>query len=75
VATDLGSSTYENPLESPLEPGDLNSSSDSDFDEEDHHFTVPIPVRPNRPRRLSTFEDPDTVMDLEGERIGGSARQ
>jgi MFS family permease len=75
VATDLGSSTYENPLESPLEPGDLNSSSDSDFDEEDHHFTAPIPVRPNRPRRLSTFEEPDAVMDLEGERIGGSARQ
>ncbi|KIM80081.1 hypothetical protein PILCRDRAFT_98046 [Piloderma croceum F 1598] len=47
--------------------GDVNGS------DEDHASA--IAVRQSRPRRLSMFEDGDGLMDLEGDRIGGSARQ
>jgi hypothetical protein len=55
-----------------LESPDTNSPSGSDSDE-DHAGA--IAVTSPRPRRLSMFEDGDAVMDLEGDRIGGSARQ
>jgi len=65
----LAPSPTTNILESP-------ESSGTDSDEENRNLTSPIPVRPGlRPRRLSTFEEADAVMDLEGDRIGGSARQ
>ncbi|KAE9408977.1 MFS general substrate transporter [Gymnopus androsaceus JB14] len=53
---------------------------DSDSDEDDHPTTPTTPTRmrhgsTRRPvRRLSTFESPDGVLDLESRRIGGSAR-
>jgi hypothetical protein len=49
------------------------SPSDSDEDED---YAVPISIRPSqRSRRLSMFESVDGLMDLESDRIGGSARQ
>jgi hypothetical protein len=57
--------TTQNALESP----EISSPSGSELDV-DH--AVPIPVRS---RRLSMFESVDGLMDLEGDRIGGSARQ
>lgn len=57
--------TTQNFLESP----EISSPSGSELDV-DH--AVPIPARS---RRLSMFESVDGLMDLEGDRIGGSARQ
>jgi len=56
--------TPQNLIDSPDTP--LGSDSD-----EDHATAIP---RPPRPRRLSTFESVDGLMDLESDRIGGSAR-
>jgi len=55
--------------------GSPDTTSPSGSETEDDH-AVPFPVRPSpRPRRLSMFESVDGIMDLENDRIGGSARQ
>ena len=60
----------------PGPPSDTSPLLDSPADSEDdvNHGT---PVRPPgmRPRRLSTYESADGVLDLESDRVGGSARQ
>lgn len=72
-------STHESPSsENFLESGETTpgEETDEETDEETSlsgHAAVEIP-RP-RVRRLSTFEDVNGSMDLEHDRIGGSARQ
>ena len=67
----------KNPPESPNIPdrGGDSSGTDSESDSESEGGTPPIPTRPGRRlRRLSTYEDAEAIMDLEGDRVG-SARQ
>lgn len=71
-------------LPAPAPPTDVMSPTDTPVDSEEDD-EVPIPrtpvmrtkVRPTdlrRPRRLSTYESHDGVLDLESDTIGGSAR-
>jgi hypothetical protein len=69
----------QNEPDGPSPPSDARVSSpllDSPADSEDDVNHGP-PVRPPgmRPRRLSTYESADGVLDLESDRVGGSARQ
>ena len=48
---------------------------DDDGDEDDVERPLPATPRVVPRRRLSTFEPPDGGMDLESNRVGGSARQ
>lgn len=49
-----------------------NPSTDS---EDDSVVDPPVRRQGMRPRRLSTYESTEAVMDLENDTIGGSARQ
>ncbi|KII89467.1 hypothetical protein PLICRDRAFT_109347 [Plicaturopsis crispa FD-325 SS-3] len=60
------SSAQETPIE----------SEDENEDEDEVEVRQGVPIgRPGGRRRLSTFESVDGSMDLESDRIGGSARQ
>lgn len=57
-----------------LDSGVLTPDVETDEEDNSNAEGVPIP-RPARNRRLSTYESIDGSMDLESDRIGGSARQ
>lgn len=58
---------------SPATPSPRTNSPSGSYSDEDRSSA--LAVRISRPRRMSMFEDGDGLMDLEGDRIGGSARQ
>ncbi|KAJ7612163.1 major facilitator superfamily domain-containing protein [Roridomyces roridus] len=66
----------------PPVPGDAvvaEPEPESESDAESDATPVPTPTPTSRPRRrpmrrLSTFESPDGIMDLESDHVGGSAR-
>ena len=53
----------------------IDDDGDDDVDEGDDERSLPTMPRAVPRRRLSTFEPTDGVMDLESNRVGGSARQ
>lgn len=67
-------SVRENPLEITEEPEELEDDAHHE-DEDDHADLPPMRVTPiPRRRRLSTYESSDSILDLEDDEIGGSAR-
>jgi hypothetical protein len=56
---------------------DISNEDVIDGDDEEGDDERPLPTTPTvvHRRRLSTYESTDCVMDMESNRVGGSARQ